>query len=234
MKTITVSEALEMSGMPIPRITGTVKKIWERKTGSNDNGDWSMQSGILSDNGGEIKFTMSGFGEFPYKEGTKVIFRSKEGKKGMTGVKVKAVEYQGKSSVVLWVTPTAIVLSDSEESDAIPMEFDEKGESTTSTKPQSQPKASVEPKKAIPANGVNVVKHRLMQMANFRALCDSTVDYLYGDEADPQLKKDVSSCFFIQGLREGLEKQLPDNKPLSKKENDGASEPEMAEKDVEF
>lgn len=214
MKTISISDAKEMSGMPIPRITGKIKVLFDRKTGTNDNGEWSMESGIMVDGEDEIKFTLSGCPKLPYSKGETVVFRCKEGKKGLTGVKIKTDEYKGKNEPVVWVTPSSVICSGSEETDDIPMEFDKSGESMTATEARSAPKANVEPKKAIPADGVQEVKKRVMQYVNLRYITDEAADFICQGSISADLKKDVSSCFFIQGIRDGLHLKLPDSKPL--------------------
>lgn len=254
MKTISISEAkTNPANMPIPRIVGKIKMKWDRKTGTNANGDWSMESGILTNGEDDIKFTLSGCPALLYGPGDNIVLRCKDGKKGLTGVKTKVEEYQGKSQPVLWITPTAYVVSDDEDTDAIPMDFDKSGDMTATEARKQAPQATTAPKKAIPTHnesvealmrsqkracgaedGVQVVKRRLLQMANFRALCDASVEYLYGEGASDEMKKDVSSCFFIQGMREGLEKNLPSSKPISKKEDVEASENLEEKEDVQF
>lgn len=221
MESITIAQAKGMvANMPIPRITGKIKVLWDVKSGQDYAGElWSLQSGILKDENDEIKFTLSGCPSLPYSQGTNLIFRCKEGKKGLTGVKIKIYDYKGQKEPVLWITPTAIVLSDTEASDEIPMEFNAKTQETK----QNAPQVNVARKNAIPEDGVQLVKKSVMQYANLREICDHAASFLYQEEQSGMVEKgivekikDVSSCFFIQGIRDGLHLKLPNNKPLSK------------------
>lgn len=221
---MTISEIQELEdGMHVDRLQGKLIKVFERESKTDKkNRPYTLQNGEVEENGNSIRVSFWNHKDLTSYRGQVIVIRSVAPK---SFVSVK--HYKDKAQ--LSVPGQAIVLSESEESDDIPMDYPEKLKTVDVAgyrmiKQENPPKANVEPKKAIPEGGVNVVKHRLMQMVKFRALCDASVEYLYGDGASEEMKKDVSSCFFIQGMREGLEKQLPDNKPLSKKENVEATE----------
>lgn len=255
---ISIKEALGFpEGTPIPRIVGKLTHLFDRKSGEGKHGPYTSQSGVISDGENKILFTVWNKPEFPqdYK-GQTIIFRAGTGKKPTMTLKS---DFKDATKRTLNVTASCIVLTESEDTDDIPYDDAPKsiasiaGSMMTEGLPKNPPQANVATKKAIPTHnesvdalmrsqkracgaedGVQVVKHRLMQMANFRALCDASVEYLYGEGASDEMKKDVSSCFFIQGMREGLEKQLPNNKPLSKKEDVEASENLEEKEDVQF
>lgn len=246
-KTITIKDALTYPDKtPIPRIVGKVSLIWERTEGEGKWGPRTKQSGLMEDDSGnKMVFTVWDKPDISEHKGRKLIFRAGTGKKpSLTLVN----DYKDNSKRALNASKTCFVMTEDEETDDIPMDYPDNKENLADQArnmpkpPQNPPQANVAPKRAVPVNGVQEVKMAVMQYANLREICDHAASFLYPLEgmAEPNWRekiKDVSSCFFIQGIRDGLHLKLPNNKPLSKKEDVEASEPElpsMEPEDIQF
>lgn len=228
-KTITIAEALKFpEGTPIPRITGKMTHLFGRKEGEGDFGPYTSQSGVIEDDGSKILFTVWNKPAVPEDYmGRTLIFRSGTGKKPSMTLKS---DFKDPSKRVLNVTKSCMVLTEDEETDDIP--FDHVPPKAEQTAPQ----ASTTPKKAIPAssvNGVQEVRKRVMQLANLREICDHAASFLY-PEGEKEFVKEIATSIFIQATRENLHDKLPNNKPLSKKEDVESSEPDMMEEDAKF
>lgn len=234
-KTITIKEALGFpDGTPIPRIVGKVGLVWDRTTGEGKWGTWFKQAGLIEDaEGNKMVFTVWDKPDISEYKGRTVIFRAAPNSK-KPSMSLKA-DYKDASKMTLNVGKSSIVLTEEEESDAIPMDYDDqKGQAQGEldrAKAKVATKASPAPKKA-PANGVQEVKQRVMQLANLREICDHAANFLYSEE-DEDFVKEIGTSLFIQATRENLHDKLPNNKPLSKKENVEASE-NLEEKEDEI
>lgn len=214
LKTTTIKEALGYpDSTPIQRITGRVKLVWNRSEGSGKWGPWTKQSGIMEDGADQILFTVWNKPDLQDFKGRNIILRSSGGKKPCITVEP---DYKDAVKRTLSASKTCLVLTEEEESDDIPMDYrDDKP--TPNPNHQIPPKAVTAPKKAIPEDGVDQVKHRVMQYSNLRSITDSAVMSLYGkQDMSEDILSTVSSCFFIQACKEGLLEKMPNNKPISK------------------
>lgn len=227
MKTYKINEAKEMIGQQIPRIIGTLTKVYDRKTGEGKFGPWSLQNGELQDETGVVSIVFSGLPDMTDKRGQEITFRSNQSKKGLTGIVMEENTYNGVTKPQLKVSASALIL-DGEEIEKTHGGTVEKVEpkEIVGEEPESKPVNRLPQTNGNGhhVDGAQVVRKRLMQYANLRELCDNAASFLYSKDAmsaeDKQIIKDVASCFFIQALREGLADKLPNNKPLAKKEED--------------
>lgn len=242
--TTTIRQALSYpEGTPIGRIVGKVTHLFDRKTGEGDYGAYSSQSGVISDGEDKILFTLWNKPEIPHDyKGRVVIFRAGGGKKPTMTLKS---DFKDNSKRTLNVTKSCIMLTEDEETDDIPFDHVE-----TPKPQQNAPQVNVAPKKGNiddalqdfmkskpdPKEGIQSVKKRVMQYANLRSITDDAAAFLYQDQSTGMVErgiiekiKDVSSCFFIQGVKDGLHFKLPDNKPIF-----GSKEDLESKKDEEF
>ncbi len=96
----------QVDGFTPPSVTVQIEKVFPRKAGTSDKGDWSFQSVKVS--GGELK--LKNLDELPSdRVGAKVTLKAfSSPKHGLTGMKVAHEEYQGKTFDKLVITPTCI------------------------------------------------------------------------------------------------------------------------------
>lgn len=202
---MTISEIQELQdGMHVDRLQGKLIKVFEREQKTDKkNRPYTLQNGEVEEGGSSIRVSFWNHKDLSSYRGQIVVIRSVPPKSF-----VSVSHYKDKAQ--LSVPGQAIVLSESEETDDIPMDYP-----TDTPKPQQNaPQVNVAPKKAIPADGVQEAKKRVMQYVNLRYITDEAADFICQGSISADLKKDVSSCFFIQGIRDGLHLKLPDSKPL--------------------
>lgn len=112
MRIVPIKEVFNLSdGETVPSVRGKITKIYGSKRGQNDNGDWSFQNFMLrADDGTEIKVKCKDRPDVPKElSGKIVVISCAEGQKGLSGVKAKEDVYEGKTSRILWVTPSASI-----------------------------------------------------------------------------------------------------------------------------
>jgi hypothetical protein len=143
MRVIHLSEVLQMEpGETVTATKGKLKSVFERNTGTNEHGDWSIQNVILADGELEIKVKVCDRETaIPSAWKGKLIYlTSVNGDKGITGLKVKEDTYKGKTSKILSATKTAeIGLQDGSEAPA------------PAPAPARQPDPEPEPRASTPA-----------------------------------------------------------------------------------
>lgn len=101
---LNVSDVLGLdAGDVVPGVKGTVKIVFDRKNGTKGDREWSVQTGFLKEVDGteEIKFKAWDKDDLKGLTGKTVWLVSKQGKTGLTGLKVEDDEYQGKTERVL-------------------------------------------------------------------------------------------------------------------------------------
>lgn len=220
MTTFTIEQAKGMVGTVIPRIQAKLTKVYERKTGKGQYGEWSLQNGEIQDDSGVMKILFKQLPSQEHLQGKTMIFKSMEGKHGLKGVECKKNEYKGKTTLELHVSNAALIVGNGEETITEPVE--------TTRMPQIEPTMASE----APINhdqrklGIVTAKTRLTQLAGLYDLCWKTLDGM--DISDVPLTngelKDVATTLFIQGVREGLADKMP-VRTLSKFYNEEAIKP---------
>lgn len=101
---LNVSDVLGLdAGDVVPGVKGTVKVVFDRKTGTKGDREWSVQTGFLKEIDGteEIKFKAWDKDDLKSLTGKTVWLVSKQAKTGLTGLKVEDDEYNGKTERVL-------------------------------------------------------------------------------------------------------------------------------------
>lgn len=99
-----LSEILQQpEGFTPPSVTVKIKKVWDYKSGNNQDGPWSFQN-VDVEGGGKLK--LKSLPQFPKaREGQTVTLRANQSKQhGLTGMKVNHEEYKGKTYHQLVVT----------------------------------------------------------------------------------------------------------------------------------
>jgi hypothetical protein len=196
MKTINIAQAKERIGEVIPGVTGIIQKIFPRKTGTSEHGEWSLQNGEMSDDTGIIKFTLSGAKE-PMPEswkGKTVTMMSCQTKHGLQGVKVEQKEYNGTTHVGLKLTATANII------EGTPKEVFESPAPTKTG--NTTPTIQVKPQPSVAQNQANP-EERIKRYAKLYYMCMEEAEKLL-EPGDVENMRSISSCLFIQGVKEGL------------------------------
>jgi hypothetical protein len=246
MITFTIEQAKGMAGKQIARIEATVVSVYDRKTGEGQYGPWSIQSGLIRDDTGEMKIVFKQFPDRSKLVGKKLVFKSMEGRNGLKGIEVKNNDYKGKITPELHVTKTALIIGAEEEPYVSQVE--------PSTRiPQNEPERPIEAVNPALLHedrklGLATAKNRLTQLAGLYDMCWKTVRGMDLKEEDLSSEefKDIATTLFIQASREGLADKMP-IRTLSKFYNEEAivpssekyrgepaGEEEMAKTDIPF
>ena len=113
MRTIPLAEVLQMGdGEPVPRTRGILKAIFIRFDDRNENGPWSIQNVILSDDGAEVKCVIKDRPAInPEWQGKTLFLISREESDGKSlGLTVAQGSYANRAAKVLLVTPEATIM----------------------------------------------------------------------------------------------------------------------------
>lgn len=107
MDLITISE--QPDGFCPPQLSATIKKVWDRKAGTNETGDWSFQNVDVEQAGTKATIKLKNLPEFPNtRVGQSVVITAhKSDKHGLVGIKTETREYNGKTYKSIVVTPSA-------------------------------------------------------------------------------------------------------------------------------
>lgn len=225
-----ISEINELGeGMHVDRLEALMATVFNRDQKTDKKGrPYTLQNAYLTQGADKIKVSFWNHPDLTGYRGKQVLLKSMPPKSFISVGKYK-------DQTQLSVPGQAVVIGEGETEDSIPMEFDKSGASVSKPQ-QNPPQANLAPKKAIPVNGVQEVRHRVMQLANLREICDHAASFLYPDTSVVGLEyvKDIATSLFIQAARENLHDKLPNNKPLSKKEDVEASEPDLENDDIQF
>ncbi len=102
--------------MPVPSITGSVTGVYERKSGTNNNGPWSFQDITLADGTGAVaRIKAVNYNDLSeYKGKTVTLECYKSSKHGLTGLKKLTEEYKGKTYHKIKMTETAKIIINGE------------------------------------------------------------------------------------------------------------------------
>lgn len=217
MKTYKINEAKEMIGQPIPRIIGTLTKVYDRKTGEGKFGPWSLQNGEIQDETGVVSIVFSGLPDMTDKRGQEITFRSNQSKKGLTGIVMEENTYNGVTKPQLKVSASALIL-DGEEIEKTHGGTVEKVEPSSRLPAQITEQMEACRKPFNGQDGVQAARHRLMQKANLYRLCYAGAKHsANGNGLDPQYVKDVATTLFISMEKEGYSDKMPNDHPVAEK-----------------
>lgn len=208
-KTFTISEVKQMEGMVIPRMEVMVGMVYERKTGTGQYGEWSLQGAMCSDDTGEMKIVFKQYPDQSKLSGRKMVFKSMEGKHGLKGVEVKKNDYKGKVTMELHVSKAALIVSAAAE------------DNTTLAEPSNRiPHIEPQGFEAPPIKhedrklDIAIARNRMTQLAGLYDLSwDTACALSCTNNSENILKseqiKDIATTLFIQGVREGLADKMP-------------------------
>jgi len=212
MRTLTVADVVKMSaGEIVPALKCRLKAAYPRESGTSANGDWTRQNITVDDgHGHEIKAQVWNKEAIhkDYGGSWMTLLCSQSEKHGLTGLKLAENNYQGKTSIILKVTASALI------------EFgDEHAPEKELAPPTQQPAPATRPTgqaPASPADRIKSAKTFLGKRANGMRLCLDAADYIadeYAHKHSEPLAADqyqaITSSLFIAGDRAGVFDDLP-------------------------
>lgn len=200
----------------VDSVVAQVIDIHKRHSGTNANGEWSLQNLLIRDATGEIKVQLKDREDFPTAFKNRVVcFECNQGPKGKTGLKAKDDEYKGKKSRILSVTPTAQIDLHEQATPATPPP-------QQTQRPPAAPPTQTAPQHQSPPQQTNGngnghtgrdVRKVLNKLANLYLHCYEAGDYVYRtvnemhgpDSMNADQFQACVSSLFIAAQREGLE-----------------------------
>jgi hypothetical protein len=209
MRTVPIIDIAKLEhGEVIPSVRGTFKRVFDRKSGVNAKGDWSVQHVVLAQDGAEIKMAFWNHEDLKGDEGKEMEIRAHEGKKGLTSVFVEDEEYpKGSKKItrIIRVTEAAQI---------------READKQAAIKPAQETHVEPDPVEVDPAIAT---RRAAMQAANGFTIAISAMRYIadryekehLGEELTSDHKQAICSSIFIFMDRHGLIQKLP-HKPLEK------------------
>ena len=209
MRELSIADVLQLEDKElIPSIKGTVKVVFDRKSGTSAKGPWSVQGFVLSQ--GDEEITCGAWNmddDLKALKGSEVTLSCWKGDKGLSGVYAQDDEYNGNITRKIRLTKTAQIAVNG------------------SVSPQESPKASAAPKtpatKRNPVKGGTApldelaVRKNLNQLANFDLQCGVAADYTRRKMKERGLEMTAEefqarwSSYFITGTRENWHRAIP-------------------------
>jgi len=226
------------SGQILPMITGKLVNLWERKSGENDRGGWSFQRGyIAAPDGTKVPLQLKDREELPQSWRDKTItITSKDGQKGLNGIKVIDEEYNNETQRKLRITPTATITEEHQAAQQQPAQqpaqqhqpADQDGYDRSWDDPQhpdNQKRAVAQEHqqptgRTSPSGGsekLKDAKRTICQIANLHILCRMAVERQEKPLVKATTGRDMSegeiqaatSSLFIKADRLGMHAEMP-------------------------
>ena len=208
-----INQLSELIGSVIPEITLTVDACYPTKTGASNGKPWARQDLTCSDDTGKIKVSVWNHSEMEQAiKGTQVKFRSVPSKRGsgLIGLKCIENEYNGVKSVQLKVDDAGIIITQAGSlgSKSLDTGYDKK-----QTLMQDVPKISLEKAYGELATGpvkpsTNDPSAKLGQYRILYQNCLSEADKVKHIGFSNEDFRQIATCFFIQGIKDGLHLQM--------------------------
>jgi hypothetical protein len=205
---------------------GTVQKAFRRSAGTNDKGEWSIETFLLKEaSGGEIKLMLKDADPAGWAPGTALRLEAWKGDKGYSGLYAADDEYKGEVRRILRATKTCNVTVLNGQQQAPPQQPQHQQQPQ-----QSQPAAQQPPQQAATAttqakpqtksaapDSVLEAKRTMMQIANLHLLAAQVVESYEapafkkhtGQDMTESQRQGAIASIFIESCRSGLVRNMP-------------------------
>lgn len=160
MKVTPLNELSQLEdGELVMRVEGEITRVFDRKSGTKNDKEWSIQNFMLKDDSGEVRVAAWNHDDLSSLGGKKVSITAHKSDKGFSGVYCELNEYKGKTTKQLRLTYSArIERLDGQQS------ADSSNKESSSTRPNSS-QGSRQPTKNQSDSSVNI-DDLLMQAGN--------------------------------------------------------------------
>jgi len=217
----------QADGQVLPLIEATLKVIYERKSGTSQRGDWSIQNGVLTDGTNEVPIQLKDRDEMPQSMKGKVLrFEASNTQHGLNGVKVFDDTYNGTTTRKLKITPSANVTVADGFADPTPQPEHEPEPQQHQQPPQQHDPAPQPEQQQAPAEKAHEelaqAKFTLVQVTNLHVLCRMAIEKqeaplikrLTGRDMGEGEMQAATSSLFIKMDRLGMHNKMP-RKPFT-------------------
>lgn len=202
-------------GTVIPRVEGTIEKVFPVKTGEGQYGPWKLQSFVMNDGTGEkIKATLFDSDDISYLQGKHAVLIS-TGTNGKTkkqqGVELVANKQDGSPELSIKGKSGGIVTGDQPNPAYMRGSPENKAANASST-PVSLRSGPITPLQG--SDGSEGPVDALNRLACFWLACWHKASLVEGLPAET--KQSMASCLFIEGNKQGLARAWPMEAPKAK------------------
>ena len=218
---------------PLACIEGTLTALYGRKTGTNSQGEWSIQNGEIAADGIKYPIFIKDRDELPSGlKNEKIRISSYSGQKGISGLYVMDDSHNGTTTRKIKITPTANIEQVAVSSPSSPQPqpdqpSDNDGgwpDENSLQQPAQQP-AQKPAQKPAREPGVVKAKKVMMQLANCQILAAAAVvkvvapkiKDLTGNGMTEEKLGNMITSLTLESWRKGLHCELPE-RPLSDEE----------------
>lgn len=225
-------------GTVVPAVRGTVKKVFDQRSGENGRGPWSLQNLLLEDAAGEAFGVMLKDREpFPFRPGETVTFEAHQGDKQKTGVYAFDDTYQGNTERKIKITPTAEITVFQGGGTRQQAPAQKAPQNAPESTPATQHSTQAPPTRSQSTTGGNTgqsrpersssddlrdAKRQLVKIANLHLLCARVVETIEaptfeavtGKTMDSSQVQAAVASVFIKAERMNLVEKMP-TRPLT-------------------
>lgn len=218
---------------PIICTTGTLKKLFEPKTGTNSNGDWSIQHGTLEKDGASIQLFIKDRPAISQSwRGREILIESHKGDKGWSGVYAYDDTYNGKTTRKIKITPTAQVSLVDGQGEAAPEkpapQKPAQGQAPANKPPQQQQRPPADPATTPGGSGSKTGIKKCVaaatQIGNLQLLSLNTVENYVAPRFAKKNKRELTvdekhawaMNMMIQLCRDNMQWGMPDTEIVDK------------------
>jgi hypothetical protein len=208
----TVAEIRQMADAAVVMsFVGTVVKRFARKSGTNSQGEWSIENIEVKDAAGEVikvKIKDCDPLDAAFVAGARIqIAATKSDKHGWIGVKAKDDDYKDKITRILWVTSSALVQTAPPDGNAQPAT----GGDTRRPEPSAtgDPVADTEAHLCRTANLQRMTIRKAFALAREWENAPQAFKTKYGEEMPLEFLQSVNASLFIEACRNSAYGQLP-------------------------
>jgi hypothetical protein len=140
---LTIPQLREMSEGGVPEsFKGKIKKVWKRRGGTNEHGEWTLQTIVITDGTNDIDLSFNNRDEVPASDVGKMIYvQATRGDRGLQGTKRKDYTPNGK--------PTQAQVSVTAAAD-VSFEGAAQAQAQTQSRPANNVRQAEQPRQAPP------------------------------------------------------------------------------------
>ena len=204
----------------VPAVLGTVKNVYDRKCGTGQKGEWSVQSFMLGMQGGDIRVSAWNRPDLSYLTGQRVEICCHASNRGNTGVYVEVSDYKGQTRKGLRITGSAEIVTlqegqvDSRQG-YIPPQPQQQAPQQAYQQPRQQ--GYQQPQQSAPAQSSDLMKVKkvLNQLSNLDILCHAAADHTRktleakGFQINDETFQGIWRSYYIEANRKNLLDAVP-------------------------
>jgi len=198
----------------IPSIRGTIKKVFDRRSGTNERGAWSIQGAVLIQGRDEIELRVDNHEDIKHLEGKDAVIFCWKSDKGLSGVYAFDDVYKGATKRKVRVTKSGTI-ADANAAGAPASDGGNKEHAPQNKTPSAGNQTASQASSQHELNELSARKI-IAQFANLDILCRKAVEYVEEQLAEvgitmtDEQRQSRWASYFIQAAQyEKLHRAMP-------------------------